>query len=222
MSVTKRALDVRTDVLNSAVRFYPRVCRNGHSISGPQDEVCADHRCRMCKVESQNRHAATPHGAARIALYESTEKRQKLRRAAERRYKATPAGRVVALRAHTKHNKTSNARAARARWQATERGRAQQKEAYARYKATPKGKAASIRSVHRRKARKLGNGFDYHTREQVWERDGGTCQMCGVDLDPANWHEDHIIPLAMGGPDTLANVQASCPPCNLRKGKRLL
>jgi 5-methylcytosine-specific restriction endonuclease McrA len=199
---------------------YPRICRNGHTVVGPQDEVCADRRCRFCKIEAQERHASSSQGAARIASYENTERRQRLRRAAERRYKATAAGRIVARRAADKNNRTPNARAARARWQASERGRVKQKEALARYRATPKGKAASIRNAARRKAKKLGNGFDYHTRDQVWERDGGICQIGGEKLDPANWHEDHIIPLALGGPDTLENVQASCPACNLRKGKR--
>jgi 5-methylcytosine-specific restriction endonuclease McrA len=71
------------------------------------------------------------------------------------------------------------------------------------------------------RARKAGVESDGHSRLEVFERDGGVCQMCGVVLDPENWHQDHIIPISAGGPDTLDNVQASCPPCNHRKGSRV-
>lgn len=74
----------------------------------------------------------------------------------------------------------------------------------------------------RRRARKAGVESDGHTRAEVWERDGGVCQLCVAPLDPRNWHEDHIIPLSAGGPDTLENVQASCPPCNLAKGAKVI
>lgn len=71
-----------------------------------------------------------------------------------------------------------------------------------------------------RRDRELSVETDGHARVRVFERDGGVCQLCGVTLDPTNWHEDHIIPLSAGGPDTLANVQATCPPCNLSKGAK--
>lgn len=72
-----------------------------------------------------------------------------------------------------------------------------------------------------RRARKAGVASDGHRRSEVFERDGGICQLCGVELDPKNWHEDHVIPIVIGGSDMLDNVQATCPPCNMRKGGRV-
>lgn len=72
-----------------------------------------------------------------------------------------------------------------------------------------------------RRARRAGVLSDGHSRLEVFQRDGGICQICGTDLDPRAWHEDHIVPIVAGGADTLANVQATCPPCNMQKGSRV-
>jgi 5-methylcytosine-specific restriction endonuclease McrA len=42
------------------------------------------------------------------------------------------------------------------------------------------------------------------------------CALCGR---PAQ-HVDHIHPIALGGTDSRANLQALCAACNLRKGDR--
>lgn len=64
-------------------------------------------------------------------------------------------------------------------------------------------------------------------REQVFERDGWTCQRCGqavsleVDaLDPNSATVDHVIPLSRGGEHTVANAQCLCLRCNSIKGDR--
>jgi 5-methylcytosine-specific restriction endonuclease McrA len=69
-----------------------------------------------------------------------------------------------------------------------------------------------------RKARLAGTESDGHLRSEVFARDEGMCQICGADLDPENWHQDHIVPLIAGGSDLIENCQATCPPCNLSKG----
>lgn len=58
-------------------------------------------------------------------------------------------------------------------------------------------------------------------REQVFERDGWTCQRCGlavsldVDaLDPTSATVDHVTPLSHGGEHTLNNAQCLCLMCN--------
>lgn len=52
----------------------------------------------------------------------------------------------------------------------------------------------------------------------VWQRDGGRCVECGEQRD---LEFDHIIPLAMGGANTMRNLQLLCGTCNRRKGASL-
>jgi 5-methylcytosine-specific restriction endonuclease McrA len=52
----------------------------------------------------------------------------------------------------------------------------------------------------------------------VFRRDGGRCVECGSDFDI---QYDHVIPVALGGANTVENLQILCAPCNQRKGGRL-
>lgn len=38
---------------------------------------------------------------------------------------------------------------------------------------------------------------------------------------PGERHLDHVIPLARGGADTVANLCVACEPCNRRKHSKL-
>jgi 5-methylcytosine-specific restriction endonuclease McrA len=52
----------------------------------------------------------------------------------------------------------------------------------------------------------------------VFERDGGRCVECGSGFDI---QYDHVIPLALGGANTVQNLQILCAPCNQAKGATL-
>ena len=58
------------------------------------------------------------------------------------------------------------------------------------------------------------------SRQGVFQRDGYTCQYCGVR--PRELTLDHVIPRSRGGPNTWENLVTACPRCNGRKGGRLL
>lgn len=79
--------------------------------------------------------------------------------------------------------------------------------------------AAHVRRRARKKGATIGPAF---TRQQVWDRDNGTCHLCKQPADPSNWHVEHVVPLARGGAHSFDNCAVSCPPCNRRKGTRLL
>lgn len=49
----------------------------------------------------------------------------------------------------------------------------------------------------------------------------GRCTQCGQPLQP-DFHADHRIPFAYGGPTLIQNGQALCGPCNRRKGTTIL
>ncbi|MCW2989506.1 MAG: hypothetical protein JWM73_100, partial [Solirubrobacterales bacterium] len=55
-------------------------------------------------------------------------------------------------------------------------------------------------------------------RLAVWQRDGGRCVECESDFD---LQYDHVIPVAMGGGTSVANLQLLCGDCNRRKGGTL-
>lgn len=46
---------------------------------------------------------------------------------------------------------------------------------------------------------------------------GEVCAYCGA-TGPLQW--EHIVPLALGGPDSIDNMVRACAPCNLEKGAR--
>jgi hypothetical protein len=77
---------------------------------------------------------------------------------------------------------------------------------------------------HRARARRYGVENEYINKRQVFERDSWICGLCHEPVDreapwPA-WESpslDHIVPLAVGGPHTYANVQCAHLGCNLLK-----
>jgi hypothetical protein len=52
----------------------------------------------------------------------------------------------------------------------------------------------------------------------VLERDDGACGIWGGDVDPTDFHIDHVVALARGGPHAYSNVQIAHPFCNRAKG----
>ena len=59
-------------------------------------------------------------------------------------------------------------------------------------------------------------------RAEVLDRNGSTCQMCGItpyDIDPATgrkarMHLGHIVDKSLGGKDELPNLRTLCSTCN--------
>ena len=58
-------------------------------------------------------------------------------------------------------------------------------------------------------------------RYLLWQAADGKCQLCGCELDPDNWHADHIIPWSKTGRTNVHEMQALCPACNLKKGSKV-
>jgi len=70
---------------------------------------------------------------------------------------------------------------------------------------------------------RIGQGISPQLRNEILERNGYTCQLCGAgskDPDPFNpnrtvrLHIDHIIPLSQGGTDGKDNLRVLCSACN--------
>ena len=61
--------------------------------------------------------------------------------------------------------------------------------------------------------------FNARERHALRVVSGNRCENCGAELG-RGFHADHKSPFARGGETTLANGQALCPNCNLKKGTR--
>jgi len=68
----------------------------------------------------------------------------------------------------------------------------------------------------------FARGISAKLRAEVLDRNGFTCQMCGLtpgDIDPATGrkarlHVGHIVNKSHGGKDELSNLRALCSTCN--------
>lgn len=58
------------------------------------------------------------------------------------------------------------------------------------------------------------------SRENVYARDGGTCQYCRKRVSRAEATYDHVLPRSKGGRTGWDNIVISCLKCNQRKGGR--
>lgn len=54
-------------------------------------------------------------------------------------------------------------------------------------------------------------------RAEVFEKFGGHCSYCGLQLKAKGWHVDHVIPVSAGGVDDISNLFPSCATCNFFK-----
>jgi 5-methylcytosine-specific restriction endonuclease McrA len=86
---------------------------------------------------------------------------------------------------------------------------------------TPEERRARVRQRKQaRRARERDQFVEQVDPHIVFERDEGICGICHCAVDVADYHVDHVIPLARGGEHSYANVQVAHPTCNRRKGAR--
>lgn len=94
-------------------------------------------------------------------------------------------------------------------------------------------KPEKVRELSRkRRAQKINNGFEKYAESEVLELYGTNCYLCNtqIDMDASRrcgdpgWekglHIEHVVNIALGGPDTLDNVRPSHALCNLTKKPR--
>lgn len=86
---------------------------------------------------------------------------------------------------------------------------------------------SNANKTYRRRARHHRVEYEPVNRLRVYERDHWTCQICRRKVNrtappPSDRYPtlDHVIPMALGGPHSYANVQLACRQCNTRKGVR--
>lgn len=72
-----------------------------------------------------------------------------------------------------------------------------------------------------RRARLIGLHVESVDPSIVWQRDEGVCHLCSLPCDVENWHLEHVIPVARGGPHCYANTAVAHPLCNWSKGAKM-
>ncbi|WNM70129.1 HNH endonuclease [Myxococcus phage Mx1] len=58
------------------------------------------------------------------------------------------------------------------------------------------------------------------SRDNVWARDRGRCQYCGLQVSRSSYTYDHVLPKSKGGKTNWVNIVTACSRCNGRKGGR--
>lgn len=80
----------------------------------------------------------------------------------------------------------------------------------------------NLRTHTMKEQRRRANTFNQFVEDVdplvLLELDDGICGICGNDIDPFNYHVDHIIPLSKGGMHSYLNTQIAHPHCNIQKG----
>lgn len=89
-----------------------------------------------------------------------------------------------------------------------------------RWRSTPTGRAADNRSKAKRKALKLANHRSDFSVEQWLERVAEFDQCCAYCGSQTALAQDHLLPVSMGGSDTIGNLIPVCRSCNSSKGNR--
>lgn len=81
---------------------------------------------------------------------------------------------------------------------------------------------------YRRRAVTASAAAERFSAEEILDRDGWRCRLCGAAIDRSlRWPDrmaasiDHVLPIALGGQHIRANVQAAHLGCNSRKGASL-
>lgn len=84
--------------------------------------------------------------------------------------------------------------------------------------------APEVKKMHnqRRRARRRGAHSEPVYGLVLLELADGACGICGEDVDPFDFHVDHIVALGRGGHHNYENTQIAHPACNLRKGTRFV
>ena len=75
------------------------------------------------------------------------------------------------------------------------------------------------RANRRAKKREVGGSLSPDLVKRLLKLQKGMCPCCRTPLN-GEYHSDHIMPLALGGTNTDANMQLLHPKCNLQKGSK--
>lgn len=193
--------------------FTGSPCTHGHVA---ERTVC-DHACVEC-------------GRLKGRDPEVREQRREYMAAHQRNYRAKHPERVRATEQKRKHVKTVQ----RTEWRTKnpEKDRAALSRSFQKHKAKRvaamrvwrsenKEANSSYQRVAKAKRRAAEGKFTRQDIERLMAEQAGKCAACHIDIS-ADYHVDHIHPLARGGTNWPNNLQLLCGPCNCSKGHKTM
>jgi 5-methylcytosine-specific restriction endonuclease McrA len=63
--------------------------------------------------------------------------------------------------------------------------------------------------------------FSEGVRNAVFMRAGGQCEHCKKKLRRGSYQFDHVVPISIGGPSTVANCEVLCRECHNDKTNKI-
>jgi hypothetical protein len=139
------------------------------------------------------------------------------RRSASRKWKAENCGRARETDRRWRQQNRERANAHYRRW------RKKNKEKH--LKLCRKWNAANRERRQRRARLRVGQSYSEAEWQALLAMFGYRCAACGVDARATRegfLTPDHVIPVCMGGPNTIDNIQPLCLDCNRRKNGRFI
>ena len=83
----------------------------------------------------------------------------------------------------------------------------------------PNESYADIEEIKEAKIKR--KNYSDEERKIIYNKSGGRYELCGMRLSFMDMTLDHIIPLSMGGEDSMENLQTACYACNQFKSNIL-
>lgn len=203
---------------------FARICGNCGTDTRHQNG-----HCKLCtRAEVRAWKEANPEKQAQLDGDALEFKRAKNRDYAKRKYEKNPETQKAASAKWLKANKVVASRSSMLWTQRNykkvqanmaayyEKNKEKIAAYHVDYKSKNRNRIKAIDSNYR--ARKLSNGgrLSSGLADKLFGLQKGLCVCCKLPLG-TDYHLDHIIPLALGGPNTDENIQLLRSNCNIRK-----
>lgn len=174
--------------------------------------------CRICHNERSReyREAHLEQCRAQARAYHETHRREIIERA--RNWSLANPERVRVAQAKRRQAKRDENNVYFRAYYAKNRERVSE----IKRRSAKKHPEAALNGIHRRHARLRGSDGSWTGQEwrNLKAQYDYRCLCCGKREPEIKLTFDHVIPISMGGPNTIANAQPLCRPCNSAKGTR--
>lgn len=137
-----------------------------------------------------------------VARRTSDEQKREAKKLAKKRYNSTDKGKLSKLKYYNKNKEQCDERS----------------------KEWSKNNPEVVRSAVRNRRSRLRNAEGSHSRKDIVSlgiEQGWKCTICFCDISD-DYHVDHVVALSKGGSNDIANLQLTCPSCNVKKSNKEL